>query len=73
MTNVEKLSFPDGIVIPKKYVNQINGNELHIGEKVDNSKMLQLKPFKYCKLVILDFTSETKQKLCDAFRKFKSD
>ena len=66
MTNVEELSFPDGIVIPKKYVNQINGNELHIGENIDNAKILPLRPFKYYRLIILDFANGTKQKLRDS-------
>ena len=56
ITNIDRSNFPNAIIVPKKYVNMINGAQLHIGEK---SKIFPLKVFKYDKLVFLDFSSDS--------------
>ena len=47
ITNIDQSTFPDAIIVPRKYVNLINGNELHIGENAENSKIMPLKVFIY--------------------------
>ena len=49
----------------------IYGPELHIGKNIENVKIFPLRAFKYLKLVILDFSNVSRQKLSDAIWKFK--